>query len=64
MAKHGNKAPGFKAQRGSTLIRVGNFKGTGVVTDGKAIQPVARVFPHNANRRFIIANRFAKKADV
>jgi hypothetical protein len=63
MAKHGNKAPGFRPQTGSTLIRVGRVK-TGIVTDGHAIQPVARVSPHNANSRYLIPNRFLKKVDA
>jgi hypothetical protein len=63
MAKHGNKAPGFKAQRGSTLIRARGVQ-VGVVTDGVTVQPIARIHPHNANTRFIIGNRFIKKADV
>ena len=46
-----------------TLIRT---RGTqkGVVTDGKVVQPIARVHPHNANKKYLIPNRFVKKADV
>lgn len=52
------KTSGFR-----TLIRA---RGTlpGVVTDGKTVQPVARIHPHNANRRFIVGNRFVAKADA
>lgn len=46
-----------------TLLRTGKVK-PGLVTDGQAIQPIARVKPHNANKKYIIPNRFVKKADV
>ena len=63
MPKHQNKAPGFKPQRGSTLIRARGVQ-VGVVTNGVTVQPIARIHPHNANRRFIIGNRFVVKADT
>jgi len=52
------------AKKRKTLIRTGKFKGAGVVADGKAIQTIARVSPHNANKRYLIPNHFVKKADV
>lgn len=52
------------AKKRKTLIRLGKFKGAGTATDGKAIQTISRINPHNANRRYLIPNHFAKKADV
>jgi len=47
----------------ATLIRTGKVK-KGIVTDGQAIQPIARVTPHNKNKKVIIPNRFVKKVDA
>jgi hypothetical protein len=46
-----------------TLIRTGKVK-TGIVTDGQSIQPIARISPHNANKKYLIPNRFVKKVDA
>ena len=55
MARRTN-APNFKRQSGGTLIRSGRFFGNA----GQTRQPVARLHPHNMNRRFLIPNRFVK----
>ena len=46
-----------------TLIRSGGVR-PGAVSDGYSVQPIARVSPHNANKRYLIANRRRKAVQV
>lgn len=55
--------PKIKMSMRGTFIRSGGAR-PGAVSNGYSVQPIARISPHQANKRYIIANRRRKAVQV